>query len=159
MKNIYAPWRMKYIVAPKKDERCIFCCLPQEDCDEENMILFRGDKCFVIMNAFPYNPGHLMVAPYLHTAEFESLDSEILLEMQLLAGRCLKALDKSMSPQGFNMGINIGKVAGAGIDCHLHLHIVPRWNGDTNFMPVLSDVRVVAESLNETYIKLKRAWS
>lgn len=158
MDNLFAPWRMQYISAPKEEEACIFCGLPLENRDEENLILFRGNSCFVILNAFPYNPGHLMVAPYRHTAEYEALDNEELMEMQLLAGRCIRALKQSMCPQGFNMGINLGKVAGAGFDGHLHLHIVPRWNGDTNFMPVFSEVRVVAECLGATYEKLKEAW-
>ena len=157
--NLFAPWRMQYISAPKEGDGCIFCDLPLENRDEENLILFRGDSCFVIMNAFPYNPGHLMVAPYRHTAEYEALGNEELMEMQLLAGRCIRALKQSMSPQGFNMGVNLGKVAGAGFDGHLHLHIVPRWNGDTNFMPVFSEVRVVAECLGATYKKLKEAWA
>lgn len=159
MDNLFAPWRMQYISAPKEGDGCIFCDLPLENRDEENLILFRGDSCFVIMNAFPYNPGHLMVAPYRHTAEYEALGNEELIEMQLLAGRCIRALKQSMSPQGFNMGVNLGKVAGAGFDGHLHLHIVPRWNGDTNFMPVFSEVRVVAECLGATYKKLKEAWA
>ncbi len=159
MDNLFAPWRMQYISAPKEGDGCIFCDLPLENRDEENLILFRGDSCFVIMNAFPYNPGHLMVAPYRHTAEYEALGNEELMEMQLLAGRCIRALKQSMSPQGFNMGVNLGKVAGAGFDGHLHLHIVPRWNGDTNFMPVFSEVRVVAECLGATYKKLKEAWA
>lgn len=158
MDNLFAPWRMQYISAPKEEKGCIFCGLPLENRDEENLILFRGDFCFVILNAFPYNPGHLMVAPYRHTAEYEALDNEELMEMQLLAGRCIRALKQSMCPQGFNMGINLGKVAGAGFDGHLHLHIVPRWNGDTNFMPVFSEVRVVAECLGATYKKLKEVW-
>ncbi len=158
MENIFAPWRMAYIAVSKDQDGCIFCDFPKEENDEARLILFRGKACFIIFNAFPYNPGHLMVAPYRHTAEYEGLTDEELLEMHRLAGRCIEVLRKTMNPQGFNLGVNLGKVAGAGFDGHLHLHIVPRWNGDTNFMPVFADVRVVAEELTETYRKMKDAW-
>ena len=158
MENLFAPWRMAYIAVSKEQEGCIFCDFPKEDNDERRLILFRGESAFVIFNAFPYNPGHLMVAPYRHTSEYESLSDVELLEMHRLAGRCISLLKKTMTPQGFNLGVNLGKVAGAGFDGHLHLHIVPRWNGDTNFMPVFADVRVVAEGLAETYRKMKEAW-
>lgn len=159
MENIFAPWRMAYIQVSKDPKGCIFCDFPKEDDDEERLILHRGKLCFVIFNAYPYNPGHLMVAPYRHTAEYERLSDEEMLEMNRLGGRCISVLKKVMDPHGFNMGINLGKVAGAGFDGHLHLHIVPRWNGDTNFMPVLADVRVVAEDLSVTYRKMKDAWA
>ncbi|MFA6746844.1 MAG: HIT domain-containing protein [Aminobacterium sp.] len=158
MESIFAPWRMAYIANSSKQESCIFCDFPKMNEDEKNLIIYRGKCCFVICNAFPYNPGHLMVAPYRHTALYESLSDEDLLEMHHLAGHCLKVLKKVMNPQGFNLGVNLGKVGGAGFDGHLHLHIVPRWNGDTNFMPVLGDTRVIAESLEETYKKIKKAW-
>ncbi|MBL3538693.1 HIT domain-containing protein [Aminivibrio sp.] len=159
MENIFAPWRMAYIQVSKNKDGCIFCDFPPEYRDEERLILHRGATCFVIFNAFPYNPGHLMVAPYRHTAEYELLSDEEMLEMHRLGGRCISVLKKVMNPQGFNIGINLGKVAGAGFDGHLHLHIVPRWNGDTNFMPVFADVRVVAEELAETYARMKEAWN
>ena len=158
MESIFAPWRMAYIAVSKEQEGCIFCDFPLEYRDEARLILHRGRTSFVILNAFPYNPGHLMVAPYRHTCEYEALSDEELLEMHRLAGRCIEALRRAMAPQGFNLGVNLGKVAGAGFEGHLHLHIVPRWNGDTNFMPVFSEVRVVAEELSETYRKLKEAW-
>lgn len=158
MENIFAPWRMAYINAPKKQEGCIFCDFPKEEDDEERLLLYRGKRCFVLCNAYPYNPGHVMVAPYRHTAVYESLDDEELLELHRLGGRCIEALKSAMNPQGFNLGLNLGKVAGAGFDGHLHLHVVPRWNGDTNFMPVLGEVRVIAEGLNATYHRLKAAW-
>ncbi len=159
VENIFAPWRMAYIAVSKDHEGCIFCDFPVENHDEERLILFRGETCFVIFNAFPYNPGHLMVAPYRHTSDYELLTDAELLEMHRLAGKCIEVLRKTMNPQGFNLGVNLGKVAGAGFDGHLHLHIVPRWNGDTNFMPVFAEVRVVAEELSETYRKLKEAWA
>lgn len=158
MENIFAPWRMAYISASKNQEGCIFCDFPKENRDEERLILHRGKTCFIILNAFPYNPGHLMVSPYRHTAEYEHLTDTEMLELHRLGGRCVSVLKKVMSPQGFNLGINLGKVAGAGFDEHIHLHIVPRWNGDTNFMPVFSDVRVVAEGLATTYKKILEEW-
>ncbi len=158
MDHLFAPWRMAYIAASKNQEGCIFCDFPKENRDEERLILHRGKTCFIILNAFPYNPGHLMVSPYRHTAEYEHLTDMEMLELHRLGGRCVSVLKKVMSPQGFNLGINLGKVAGAGFDEHLHLHIVPRWNGDTNFMPVFSDVRVVAEGLDATYKKILEEW-
>ncbi|MEA4880142.1 MAG: HIT domain-containing protein [Synergistaceae bacterium] len=158
MENLFAPWRMAYISASKNQEGCIFCDFPKEDRDEERLILHRGKTCFIILNAFPYNPGHLMVAPYRHTAEYEHLNDTEMLELHRLGGRCVSVLKKVMGPQGFNLGVNLGKVAGAGFDGHLHLHIVPRWNGDTNFMPVFSDVRVIAEGLETTYKKILEEW-
>ncbi|ADE57962.1 HIT family protein [Aminobacterium colombiense] len=158
MESIFAPWRMTYIADADKQKTCIFCEFPKKNEDEKNLILHRGTMCFVICNAFPYNPGHLMVAPYRHTAVYEELSDEELLEMHRLGGVCLKVLKKVMHPQGFNLGINLGKVGGAGFDGHLHLHIVPRWNGDTNFMPVLAETRVIAESLEQTYKRLRDEW-
>lgn len=158
MDSLFAPWRMTYISAPKDHERCIFCDFPKEDRDRERLIVHRGRTCFVICNAYPYTPGHLMVAPYRHTAEYEALSDEELLELHRLGGRCITVLREVMHPHGFNLGINLGKVAGAGFDGHLHLHVVPRWNGDTNFMPVIGDVRVIAEALQATYDRVRNAW-
>lgn len=158
MKNIFAPWRMAYIQASQKHEGCIFCDFPEEQKDEERLILARGSTCFVILNAYPYNPGHLMVAPYRHTAEYDLLCDEEMSELHRLGAKSVSVLKKVMAPQGFNLGINLGKVAGAGFDEHLHLHVVPRWNGDTNFMPAIAEVRVVAEALSATYKKIREAW-
>ncbi len=156
MKRLWAPWRMQYILeADLKGEGCIFCTKPSQNRDEENMILFRGEHVFVIMNIFPYNTGHLMIAPYSHVASLELLSQDEVTEMFTLAQEVIKILRKVMEPDGFNVGINIGRVAGAGFDQHVHLHIVPRWNGDTNFMPVLADVKVIPEGLRETYNRLK----
>lgn len=164
MEHIFAPWRMQYILSNSDDNDtkgtgCIFCDFPKEDNDEKRLIIHRGELCFVIMNAFPYNPGHLMVVPYRHTAELGSLSAAELAEMMSLCQTSHRVLTELMNPQGFNIGMNIGKVAGAGIDQHLHMHIVPRWNGDTNFMPVLGDVRVVSEALSSTWKRLKEAWT
>ncbi len=154
MEQIWAPWRIKYIQMAQI-EGCILCDKPKENNDALNYILYRGDKNFVIMNSYPYNPGHLMIAPYRHIANLEELTDEELHEHFNVVSRSIKLLKQVFKPDGFNLGINMGKVAGAGINDHIHTHIVPRWQGDTNFMPVLADVKVVPEALTETYEKLK----
>ncbi|ASJ12195.1 HIT family protein [Thermococcus thioreducens] len=156
MKIMWAPWRIEYIRSPKHDG-CIFCDFPKENRDRERLILYRGKHAFVIMNNYPYNPGHVMIAPYRHVGRWEDLTDEELLEIMKLSQLMIKALKKTMNPHGFNMGVNLGRVAGAGIDDHVHLHIVPRWNGDTNFMPVIADTKVIPESLEEAYEELKAA--
>jgi len=145
---------MEYIQM-KKPEECILCETPEQNSDALNHILYRGGKNFVIMNRYPYNPGHLMIVPYRHIASLEELTDEELYEHFDIVSRSIKVLRQAFNPAGFNLGINIGKVAGAGIEDHIHTHIVPRWQGDTNFMPVIADVRVVPEALAETYQKLK----
>jgi len=154
MEDLWAPWRIDYILS-KKPEGCIFCIKPQENKDEENLILHRGKYHFIIMNAFPYNNGHLMVVPYSHTAILSGWSPQQQMEFMELADMGVELLKKTMRPDGFNLGINMGLVAGAGVADHIHLHIVPRWNGDTNFMPVLSDTRVISEHLKATYAKLR----
>jgi len=154
MERIFAPWRIEYIRSPKY-EGCIFCDFPSENRDDERLILYRGEKSFIIMNNYPYNPGHLMIAPYRHVGQLEELRHEEMDEIMNLASLAVRAIKKSMNPDGFNIGINIGRVAGAGIEDHIHLHIVPRWNGDTNFMPVLADVKVIPEAVEETFKILK----
>lgn len=146
-------------VAPKTpaSQECIFCALPAAQRDEENHILYRGERCFMMLNLYPYNSGHLMIAPYQHLSSLEKLDSATLAELMSQAQLALRAIRQTMQPDGFNLGINEGKVAGAGYDGHMHLHIVPRWNGDTNFMPVLGDVKVIPEHLENTYRQLKQA--
>jgi ATP adenylyltransferase len=157
MEYLWAPWRIKYIekIISSGDESCIFCDKPAENKDAENFILYRSELNFVIMNRFPYNSGHLMVAPYRHVAALDELNGEELNEHYKLVARCSSVLKKIMKPDGFNIGMNIGRVAGAGIDKHIHSHIVSRWNGDTNFMPVIAGTKVVNESLEDTYCKLK----
>ena len=154
MKQIWAPWRMEYI-QKEKAGGCVLCEAPGQDNDALNHILYRGNKNFVIMNRYPYNTGHLMIVPYRHIASLEELTDEERQEHFDIVSRSIKVLRQVLSPGGFNLGINIGKVAGAGIEDHVHTHIVPRWQGDTNFMPVIADVRVVPEALTETYQKLK----
>lgn len=167
MDHIAAPWRMDYILSnsdntPKEEVKdgtgCIFCDFPKLDDDEKHLILHRGEHAFVILNAFPYNPGHLMVVPYRHTADFPGLKPEELTEMTELTQTACKTLTELMHPQGFNIGMNIGKIAGAGIDQHLHIHVVPRWGGDTNFMPVLGEVRVLSEANYSVWKRLKAVW-
>ena len=155
MERIWAPWRIQYLQM-KKPEGCILCEKPGQKKDTQNYILYRGDKNFVVLNTYPYNPGHLMVAPYRHVANIEELTEEERNEHFEMVCRSVRVLRQVFNPGGFNIGINVGKVAGAGIDEHFHTHIVPRWQGDTNFMPVLADTRVVPEALTDTYQKLKR---
>ena len=155
MERLWSPWRMEYIEAAKDDpDGCIFCDLPAKGDDAATLILSRGERAFVLMNSFPYNPGHLMVAPFRHTGEFEDLHGDELADIDALLKRSLRALREEMEPQGFNIGMNLGRVAGAGIPDHVHWHVVPRWNGDTNFMPVVGQTRVLPELLEETYRKL-----
>ena len=154
MKNIWAPWRMEYI-RMEKPKGCILCEKPEQDNDTENYILYRGGKNFIILNSYPYTPGHLLVAPYRHIASLEELTEEERHEHFDIVSRSIQVLRREFAPQGFNLGVNIGKAAGAGVEDHVHTHIVPRWQGDTNFMTVISDIRVVPEALVETYRKLK----
>jgi len=154
MEQIWAPWRIEYIEM-EKPKGCILCDKPKENNDALNYILYRGDKNFVIMNTYPYNPGHLLIAPYRHIANLEELSDEELYEHWQIVSRSLKILRQAFNPGGFNIGINLGRAAGAGIEEHVHTHIVPRWHADTNFMPVLTNIRVLPQALAETYEKLK----
>ncbi len=152
--KLWAPWRISYIIGEKKDEGCIFCTKPKQNKDKENLILYRGNYSFVIMNLFPYNNGHLMVVPYRHLSVFEDFSDDEMLEIMKNSAMMIKVLKAVMKPEGFNTGFNIGKCSGAGIDDHLHFHIVPRWAGDTNFMPVIGETKVISEHIEETYDKL-----
>ncbi len=154
MKQLWAPWRIEYI-RMEKPKGCILCDKPKQKDDAANYILYRGDKNFIIMNSYPYNSGHLMIVPYNHTANLEELTSEERQEHFEIVSRSVKILKQAFNPDGFNIGINLGRVAGAGIDDHIHTHIVPRWQIDTNFMPVIADSKVINEALAETYKKLK----
>jgi len=156
MEQIWAPWRIEYIAKPK-DSGCILCQKPEQNSDDTNFILYRGQNNFVILNAFPYNPGHLMVAPYRHIGNIQELTDDESMEHFKLVKKSLALLRQVLNPDGFNIGLNLGKIAGAGIESHLHTHIVPRWQGDVNFMPVLSDTRVISEGLSAVYNKLKHA--
>ncbi len=152
--RLWTPWRMEYILDDKESGGCIFCDKPNEKDDRKNLILLKGEKAFVIMNLYPYNNGHIMITPYSHVSDVTLLEDEEMLEISREMKRGVKVLTEAMHPDGFNIGMNIGKTAGAGIDDHLHLHIVPRWNGDTNFMPVIANMRVMPEHLDDTYMKL-----
>jgi ATP adenylyltransferase len=158
--RLWAPWRFAYIEKPStgsSEGGCIFVDLPFQDNDRENLLLYRGKKAFVMLNAYPYTNGHLMVAPYKHTAELMDLDDEELLEINQLVARSSKWITAVYKPDGFNIGVNVGNAAGAGIPTHIHWHIVPRWNGDTNFMTTIGDVRVLPQSLTDSFDKLKEA--
>jgi len=154
MKRLWTPWRKAYIKAPKeKSTGCIFCekLIAERSSDRDNLVLVRGKRAFMMLNLYPYSNGHLMVAPCEHTGALELLDGATLKEMMLLVSQGIRALRRTMNPQGFNIGVNMGKVAGAGVEDHVHIHVVPRWNGDTNFMPVLSEVRLIPELLPQTF--------
>jgi ATP adenylyltransferase len=157
MERLWAPWRLQY-VTQEKPGGCIFCDKPKIGDDRANYILRRGKTAFVILNAFPYNNGHLMVAPFAHISALEELPSETLYEMMDLAQDCIRALKAEFQAEGLNLGFNLGAPAGAGIKDHLHMHLVPRWAGDTNFMPVFADVRVIPQSLDQSFELLGEAF-
>jgi ATP adenylyltransferase len=154
MENIWAPWRIEFIKAGKP-EGCFLCDKPKESNDITNYILHRAGHNFIILNSYPYNPGHLLVAPYRHVANLPDLTRKERSEHFELVSRCVQIVDEVIKPVGFNIGINIGSIAGAGVDDHVHTHIVPRWQGDTNYMPIISNTRVIPEALAETYSLLK----
>jgi ATP adenylyltransferase len=157
VKQLWAPWRLEYIQSADEQEGCVFCRARDGD-DEESLVVHRGKRAFVVLNKYPYASGHLMVAPHRHEREFGDLEDEEALEMHQLAASGLAALAQTMRPQGFNIGWNLGRIAGAGVVDHVHMHVVPRWAGDTNFMPVLADVKVLPEALEQSRRKLAEAW-
>ena len=160
MERLWAPWRMAYIEGIPEAEAaggCIFCERPAQDEDEKNFILYRSSRSYIILNLFPYSNGHLLIAPYEHVAELEDLPAETISDMMALAALAVRALKAAWSPEAFNIGLNLGRAAGAGIDTHLHIHVVPRWAGDTNFMPVLADTKVVPQALEDTYAVIRKA--
>lgn len=157
MKTLWAPWRMEYIGGLAEEQGCFLCRAWQAPDDERNLVLWRGRSTFVIFNRFPYSNGHLMVATAQHGRMLEDLADEELVELMRATTRMQRLLSEVLRAQGFNIGLNLGKVAGAGLTDHLHLHIVPRWEGDTNFMPVLADVKVIPQSLTDLYRTLKSA--
>lgn len=152
---------MEYILDAKdsENETCIFCEKPKQEQDEQNLIVHRSDLSFVMLNKFPYNNGHLMVIPYVHEADYTCLKEDVILDMHRLIQKSIRALQNSMEPHGLNIGLNLGRTAGAGIDDHLHYHLVPRWNGDTNFMPVISGTKVISEALEASWKKLKNEFA
>jgi ATP adenylyltransferase len=153
--RIWAPWRLAYAKDASKDTECIFCAKPAERNDEETFIVHRGELCFVILNTFPYTNGHLMVAPFEHLGRLQDLDADTVAEMMALASRAMAVIEDAYGPEGYNVGFNHGRIAGAGFDSHIHMHVVPRWAGDTNYMPVLADTRVMPQTLEQSFEALK----
>ena len=157
MERLWAPWRLEYVGKADEQEGCVFCRAAEAD-DETGLVVHRGSDSFALLNKFPYSSGHLMVAPYRHVGEFADVEDAEALEMHRLAAQGMGALAAVYGPQGYNVGWNLGRIAGAGVVDHVHLHLVPRWAGDTNFMPVLADVKVIPEHLVETRRRLAEAW-
>ncbi|MGE4546455.1 MAG: HIT domain-containing protein [Desulfurella sp.] len=155
MKILWAPWRMAYILSDKKPQGCVFCNAYKEQNDEKNYVLFRSKHCFVIMNIYPYNPGHIMVVPNRHIDHIKLLNEQEGGDIFQVMQRFCSILETAFKPNGINIGMNIGNAAGAGIADHIHFHIVPRWDGDTNFMSTVCDTKVISESLRQTYNKIK----
>ena len=160
MESLHAPWRIEYILAPKAQlDASLFTRIAQSNDDEANHVIARDRTCYALLNTYPYNGGHLMTVPYKQVADLNDLTDGELTDLWKLTRRCVNALARLMKPDGFNIGINLGKVAGAGIVEHLHIHVVPRWNGDTNFMPVLASTRVLPQALAEIAAKLRAEWA
>ncbi|WP_440770102.1 HIT family protein [Natronorubrum sp. DTA28] len=162
MEQVFAPWRIDWIKREDKNpdiDDCVFCELPERSADRENLLLARSAQAFVMLNNYPYNPGHAMVIPRTHTGDYRDLTDEQLLDHARLKQRTFDALEAALEPNGFNAGLNLGDGAGGSIDDHLHTHVVPRWEGDTNFMPVLSDTSVIVEALEETYDRVREAFA
>ncbi|UCH81179.1 MAG: HIT domain-containing protein [Nitrospiraceae bacterium] len=166
MKRLWAPWRMEYILDDNKHDTCLFCDVSKTEKstvnktrDKKNLILHRSKKCFVMLNKYPYNSGHVMVVPYFHTSSFDGLDDDVLFDLIKNVERSTGLLKQVLNPDGFNMGLNFGKVAGAGMESHMHIHVVPRWTGDTDSMPIIAETRVMPEHLIKTYNKLVRVFA
>lgn len=149
--RIWAPWRLRYVKDASKQDECIFCAKPAEPDDRDTLIVHRSGRCFVILNLFPYTNGHLMIAPFEHLGRFQEIPPETTAEMNELAQRAMRIIERVYDPEGFNLGINQGRAAGAGVEGHIHLHVVPRWAGDNNYMPVVAGTRVMPQSLEESY--------
>ncbi len=158
MDHIYSPWRKVYFQRDRTDPTCVFCAALESEDTPENLIIHRGERVYVILNLYPYSSGHLMVVPYQHCQELAELPKETLEEMICTASKAVALLKSIYHPQGFNLGMNIGSAGGAGITAHLHMHVVPRWTGDANFISVIGQTRVLPETLEETYERLKAAW-
>lgn len=158
MNHLFATWRMKYITKRKNFEGCVFCEALKHEDGTENTIVYRGKNSFVILNRYPYTSGHVMILPFEHSSDLNDLNNETRAEMMELVNHAVKALKKAYSPDAFNIGINMGAAAGAGIEAHVHIHVVPRWSGDVNFMTSVGDIRVIPESLEDSYEKIKEVW-
>jgi ATP adenylyltransferase len=158
LKKLWAPWRLEYVQSAGQQDGCFICDAADADDDERHLVVHRGERAFVVLNKYPYASGHLLVAPYRHGSGFGELDDDEALEAHRLGAEGIEALRRTYEPEGFNLGWNIGRIAGAGVPDHVHLHVVPRWGGDTNFMPVLGDVKVIPEHLAATRERLATAW-
>jgi len=160
MDQVFAPWRIEWVERAEPDgEGCVFCRLPDADEDRANNLLARGDHAYVLLNNYPYNPGHAMVIPREHTGEYGGLDEASLLAKERLVRRTIEAMDEALGPDGYNVGYNLGRGAGGSIDDHIHAHVVPRWEEDTNFMPVVGDTKVIVEAVTDTYDRLHDAFA
>lgn len=163
MDQVFAPWRIEWVERPSPtvgEGECVFCELPERDADREHYLLARGTDAYVLLNNYPYNPGHAMVIPYVHTGEYTELGSDALLAKERLVQRTIDAMDEALEPDGYNVGYNLGDgAAGGSVSDHLHAHVVPRWNGDTNFMPVIGDTKVIVEAVLDTYDRLHEAFA
>jgi ATP adenylyltransferase len=157
MDYLWSPWRYKYVSEGAKDDRCIFCRALEENDDPKTLIVFRGEKNFIILNRYPYTSGHVMVVPYVHTGDIAEVPPDTVAEMMLLTQKAKRALESLYHPDGYNLGMNLGHAAGAGVTGHLHLHVLPRWFGDTNFMAVVGETRVEPEELSTTFSRLHSA--
>jgi ATP adenylyltransferase len=157
VKQLWAPWRLEYIKAADEDSGCVFCAAVEGD-DEERLVVNRGRRAIALLNKYPYSSGHFMVAPMRHVGEFGDLDEDEVIELHRLASAGMGALGQIYAPQGYNVGWNLGRIAGAGVVDHVHLHVVPRWAGDTNFMPVLADTKVLPEHLQDTRRRVAEVW-
>lgn len=156
MKQMWTPWRLEYILSDKQ-AGCVFCAMLEAHDDRESLILYRGEHAFLVLNKYPYNNGHLMVVPYRHVDTPEGLTPAEQADLMGLLALSIRALRRSLNAEGFNIGMNIGQVAGAGVKDHVHIHVVPRWTGDTNFMPLFAEVRVIPQALGDTYEQVKAA--
>lgn len=158
MDHLWSPWRMSYIQSPKSKNGCVFCEALEKEDGQKNLIVYRGEYSFVILNRYPYTSGHIMILPFIHRPNLIDLDAPTRAEMMELTAKGTDVLQKQYNPQGFNLGANLGEAAGAGIEEHIHIHIVPRWTGDTNFMSSLGQTRVLPEALEDTYRRIKEIW-
>ncbi|MFB6134326.1 MAG: HIT domain-containing protein [Halanaeroarchaeum sp.] len=160
MDQIFAPWRIEWVEREGNDvDGCVFCELPERGDDRENLIVAESQHAFVLLNNYPYNPGHAMVIPRTHTGEYCDLDDEVLLDHARMKARTFEAMEVALDPDGFNAGLNLGQGSGGSIDDHLHTHVVPRWEGDTNFMPVVGETNVIVEAIDDTYERLHGAFA
>jgi len=158
MKSLFAPWRMEFVEGHREDQECVLCTLSRSEVSKAGLVLYSGQSMYVVLNKFPYSNGHLMVVPRRRLGDWTALNPDELMEMGTLTQRCIQTLTRAFSPQGFNLGVNLGRASGAGIADHVHQHIVPRWVGDFNFMPLFSETKVISEHLERTYERLVEAW-